>query len=383
PAAKRRGRGKRSGRSHVRGPEKVTIGDLQAVLLAERAAILTGRDDEFVACVLKYYTGMRWGEIVGLETEYARLGSIRIEWQLYELDTGELLRCPPKDDSYRDVDLPTWLSALVSAHIARTAPQPCHCHDRTYVFRGKGGGATHRPATVSLADVARRAGVSAGTVSNVLNRPERVASSTRERVEAAINRLGYTRAISAPATAAGAAHWRRSGFATWVFQPAATGWYPPKSPQPARPVPLLAEPWPGVPVRGRNSQGRAEANWTPIAHDLTPHGLRHSHKTVMAELHTHEVFSHERIGHQMDGIGARYTHVTAAMRKELCDQLTERWHASLDARAALNPRSPVAALDAILQSHLKRKKGDDPKIVSQFSPREGISPLSAHPRKGA
>jgi hypothetical protein len=28
---------------------------------------------------------MRWGEIVGLETEFARPGSIRVEWQLYEL----------------------------------------------------------------------------------------------------------------------------------------------------------------------------------------------------------------------------------------------------------------------------------------------------------
>lgn len=47
------------------------------------------------------YTGMRWGEIVGLEAGFVRPNSIRVAWQLYELDTGELHRCPPKDDSYR------------------------------------------------------------------------------------------------------------------------------------------------------------------------------------------------------------------------------------------------------------------------------------------
>lgn len=43
----------------------------------------------------------------------------------------------------------------------------------------------------SIADVAMLAGVSVGTVSNVLNRPDRVAAATRERVEQAIARLGF------------------------------------------------------------------------------------------------------------------------------------------------------------------------------------------------
>ncbi|ATG53579.1 LacI family transcriptional regulator [Brachybacterium ginsengisoli] len=46
---------------------------------------------------------------------------------------------------------------------------------------------------VSMKDVARRAGVSVGTVSNVLNRPEIVSGDRRERVEAAISELGYVR----------------------------------------------------------------------------------------------------------------------------------------------------------------------------------------------
>jgi LacI family transcriptional regulator len=48
-------------------------------------------------------------------------------------------------------------------------------------------------ASVSVKDVAVRAGVSLGTVSNVLNRPERVGVATRERVLAAIDELGFVR----------------------------------------------------------------------------------------------------------------------------------------------------------------------------------------------
>ncbi|MEM8571471.1 MAG: PfkB family carbohydrate kinase [Pseudomonadota bacterium] len=43
----------------------------------------------------------------------------------------------------------------------------------------------------SLADVARKAGVSMGTASNVLNAPDRVREATRERVYAAMRSLGY------------------------------------------------------------------------------------------------------------------------------------------------------------------------------------------------
>ncbi|AEG43275.1 LacI family DNA-binding transcriptional regulator [Isoptericola variabilis] len=43
----------------------------------------------------------------------------------------------------------------------------------------------------SISDVARLAGVSVGTVSNVLNRPDRVSEATRERVETAIAQLQF------------------------------------------------------------------------------------------------------------------------------------------------------------------------------------------------
>ena len=57
--------------------------------------------------------------------------------------------------------------------------------------------------SVGIKDVARAAGVSVGTVSNVINRPEAVASGTRERVLSAIDRLGYVRSESARQLRAG------------------------------------------------------------------------------------------------------------------------------------------------------------------------------------
>ena len=53
-----------------------------------------------------------------------------------------------------------------------------------------------------IQDVARRAGVAIGTVSNVLNSPEKVSGQTRLRVEAAIAELGFVRNIAARTLAA-------------------------------------------------------------------------------------------------------------------------------------------------------------------------------------
>ena len=55
----------------------------------------------------------------------------------------------------------------------------------------------------SMQDVADRAGVSLGTVSNVLNRPDIVSPKTRQRVQDAIDALGFVRNASARALAAG------------------------------------------------------------------------------------------------------------------------------------------------------------------------------------
>jgi integrase len=186
-------------------------------------------------------------------------------------------------------------------------------------------------------------------VSNVINRPDVVAEATRARVREAIDALGFTRGGGAVDQAE---HWRRNGFATWLFTPAVSGWYPKKAPQEARPVPVLADPWPGVPARGRGAQARADSCLMPIAKGLTPHGLRHTHKTRMEGFRAPPKLMDERMGHIDGSVQARYTHITREMREELMTKLTMEWEASLDARLAMCPTSPVAVLNALLQERV-------------------------------
>ncbi|MFL4905599.1 LacI family DNA-binding transcriptional regulator [Streptomyces sp. MMS24-I2-30] len=350
PATRRRGRGRRAGRVRSRGPEKVTTTPLGILLIGERMSVLSGRDDEFVANVTIGYTGKRFGELVGLEPQYVRDEAIRVEQQLVELDSGELELCPPKDDSYRTLDANRWLVALLRALVARKQPQPCPCHGRTFVFDsfgavrrwGRGGGPT-------LKDVAKAAGVSTGTVSNVLNHPELVHPETHLRVTEAIAELDYLRGRTAEETAA---HWRRSSFGSRLFYPAAHGRYRPEEAKEAKLgalVPIQADPWmPGTLVQGRKAEARATACWLPIALGLTPHGERHSHKMHMEEMGMPKVLMDERMGHIDGSVSARYSHVSDEMRLRLLEGLDRNWYAALDARLAMSRRSSVAVLDALL-----------------------------------
>lgn len=170
---------------------------------------------------------------------------------------------------------------------------------------------------------------------------------TRPKVLEAIAELGYVRNAT---TGELAAHWRRSGFATWLFQPAATGWYPKRGRQDEQPVPLVAEPWPGIPARGRGASHRAQACWLPVAPGLTPHGLRHTHKTLMRELGTSPKLMDERMGHEDGSVQSRYGHITLRMRRALLDALPEMWQEALDIRRTMSPGSPVAIQDALLKA---------------------------------
>jgi LacI family transcriptional regulator len=62
---------------------------------------------------------------------------------------------------------------------------------------GRGGGIDGKAASAGVRDVARRAGVSLGTVSNVLNNPDRVRPETRARVEAAMEELSFVGSVIA------------------------------------------------------------------------------------------------------------------------------------------------------------------------------------------
>ena len=98
---------------------------------------------------------------------------------------------------------------------------------------------------------------------------------------------------------------------------------------------------------------RADACRVPIAPGLTPHGLRHSHKTQMQELGVPAVLQDGRMGHFDGSVQARYSHITPAMRHQFLAQLTSLWEAALDARLAMAAHSPVAALDHLLNQRWK------------------------------
>ncbi|WP_433464910.1 LacI family DNA-binding transcriptional regulator [Spirillospora sp. CA-128828] len=75
-----------------------------------------------------------------------------------------------------------------------SAPQHAKLH---YLGKRPWAGTRSKLPQTSIREVARRAGVSVGTVSNVLNRPDLVAEATRDRVRAAIEELGFVRNESA------------------------------------------------------------------------------------------------------------------------------------------------------------------------------------------
>jgi hypothetical protein len=101
---------------------------LEVLLLAEQAALLSGRDEEFTMLLTIGYTGMRWGETIGLERGLLLPQLVNVEWQLREI-RGRFHRLPPKDDSYRStnwtpnlpVDLPPFLAGLLSGQATKHA----------------------------------------------------------------------------------------------------------------------------------------------------------------------------------------------------------------------------------------------------------------------
>jgi integrase len=366
PALRPRNRGRRTGRRLERDPQRAWATPLQVLLLAERAALMSGRDDDFTMIVTIAYTGMRWGETIGLERDYLHPGEIHVEWQLRELN-GRFHRLPPKDDSYRSptwepklpVDLPRFLEDLITLQVQDHSGRRCSCageHGGSghYVFLGPDGG-----------------------------------------------------------------HYRRSNYARRVFRPACDGRHEAAPGRPARLVIADTTVWPGVPVaawpaaqpgtgtdtsaaigytppRGRGIQAIPKdiplVCWLPIQPGLTTHGLRHSHKTWMAEDGIPEILAEQRLGHQVPGMRGLYAHASHRMRDELTAALQARWEESLSDRAAIDPHSPVPLLDELLAPlrgeindsadsaalrqtpHQPPTPGGREKLISQIPPKSAKGP---------
>ncbi len=330
PALRARNRGRKTGRRMARTPQRAWATPLEALLVAERAALLSASDEEFTFLVTLAYTGLRWAEAIGLEQEFLRLSLINVEWQLHEIN-GVFHRLPPKDDSYRSanwdpqvpVDLPPFLSDMLSKHVMAQAGQTCRC-------AANHGGSGHYVFQAS-----------------------------------------------------GCGHHRRSNYARRVFRPAVDGRYQPARGQPGNLVIADISQWPGrpaaawppaqpglafTPPQGRGIRRFAADTplgcWLTIRPGLTPHGLRHSHKTWMAEDGVPEILQALRLGHTVPGMRGVYTHVSDRMRAELKQALQTRWETSLRDRADIAPHSPVPLLDGLLAPY----REPPAKLISQIPP---------------
>ena len=95
------------------------ITPFQALCLAERCALLSGRDIDFVMNVFAAWTGVRWGELLAVEGWAGKdsplqipktgIATYAVDWQLRELG-GAVRKSAPKDGSYRVLDLPPFLA---------------------------------------------------------------------------------------------------------------------------------------------------------------------------------------------------------------------------------------------------------------------------------
>lgn len=90
------------------------------------------------------------------------------------------------------------------------------------------------------------------------------------------------------------------------------------------------------------------ACWLPVKDGLTPHGLRHSHETWMAEDGIPEILTEQRLGHDVPGMRGLYAHASPRMREQLPAALQARWEDSLRERAGIHPRSPAPLLNNLL-----------------------------------
>lgn len=378
PAARPRGKGRKADRrvQAFERVEKAWSSPIEALLIAERVALLSGRDSDFVMVLLAMFTGLRWSEVLALTAaalDDEAKGTLKVHWKLYE-DDGDFYWGRPKDGSMREVDVPMWLWDMLRAIKPRRCDcpadaKPPFCKGREVLFLG-----------------ARQ-------------------------------------------------HHRRSAFSRLYLRPAADGMYPATSGRPARPVLADASTsWPGVPleawpaavpgvefvppvlrhivrqrkvaVGSRSSRAelvayaikqgadpaflarasrevllqayvrpRADAlvSWAPVRKGLTYHGLRHGQQTAMDNGRIKDSLKVERMGHTDASISAHYGHVTPEMRAELIELLDGLWDAALRARLAFGPRSLVRVLDGALMA-IDGASEEAP--FSHFSPKMSRARLS-------
>ncbi|MGH3409018.1 MAG: hypothetical protein ACRDRJ_41945 [Streptosporangiaceae bacterium] len=314
PAERRKGRrGARraKGRAPARAVQPATsnvITPLQSLCLAERCALLSGQDTDFVMNVFAAWTGVRWGELLAVEgwdSEESPLqlpddgiATYAVDWQLREIE-GVVCKAPPKDGSYRVLDLPPFLAGLLRWTMDNT-PGTCAC-PLVHGYPSCKGPDPTPPHYLFL-------GPKHG-------------------------------------------HPRRSNYADRYLTPAAEGLYPARNGT-RRPVYMTAEPWPGIPIRQGNrrmsAKDMADGTWPNLTGKFKPHDDRHSHSTWLDSTDLSKVIQMDRRGHAMSGMDAVYLHITPDMRQHLRDILEELWNQAVMQRYELAPRSAIPLLDQLL-----------------------------------
>lgn len=126
PARKRKRRGRYQRRA---GAEKVWVYEADVLRVANNLRVLRG-EWAFVLVVLAAFTGMRWGELVGLKREFIWLdrGAIRVEWQIVEHDDASFEEKEPKYGSRRTLLIPAFLVNILR-ELLESLPE-----DQTHLF---------------------------------------------------------------------------------------------------------------------------------------------------------------------------------------------------------------------------------------------------------
>jgi hypothetical protein len=158
--------------------------------------------------------------------------------------------------------------------------------------------------------------------------------------------------------AAEGGHHRRSNYAWRVFRPAVDGRHRPTTKdQSGRLVIADTTQWPGIPAaawspaepgvdfnppRGQGIRKLAAATprscWLVIRPGLTPHGLRHSHKTWMTEDGIPEIVQALRLGHHPRHARRLHPRLRHHARRPQAGPASPL--GSLPARAQRSPRTP-------------------------------------------
>ncbi|MFB4294838.1 hypothetical protein ACBI99_44915 [Nonomuraea sp. ATR24] len=366
PVVRRRGTGMK-GLARVAAAEKaakVWPSPLQALMVAERCALLADHDDVFLQMVTKAWMGLRWSEVLALQPgKLLPAGQLLdIGEKLYELSGFYLNH--PKDGSVRILDVPPFLWSMLVDQAAAAAE--CSC----------------RP----------RAGRNLPRVDG-----EEVVEWCEGRRYLFLTPEG--------------AHYQRGNFSSRIMRPAADGFFPARTGARAREArPVLADAavygpkpargrrqalereqhWPGrpvmwqwpravpgevfVPPTGRgipdwdNWPERERPHlvtWLPMLPGLTPHGLRHGHQTWMDDAGIKKALKVERMGHEDRSMSGVYGHPTESMRVELLELLQALWENAVAERFAVYPYSAIPLLDRELA---KWREGRADKVISQISP---------------